>query len=627
MNYKRLFNPFFGAILLAFTWQSNAQNSGSEGPVDFSLKWEKGKTYRHQVTMTQSTEFSSPLLPQPIKQVTSQLQQIDLSILGDRDGAGYEIEAKYASQKTTMKMDGLPNQGGQGTDSSPLEDTDKNIRGASYTVLLDAKGKIEDIRNEEAFYEKALKGIPAAMKPMLESYFTKDALKISTPIFPWLPNEPKSVGDKWPVKKQISMGPLGTIDVNLDIQLSGWEDRKGKNCAVLEFSGTVIGTGEVIANQVVPMKITGGTIFGKAWYDPSNNRVLESETTQSMTMEVEAAGQTMEVPLEQKLRHELTEVRNIGEPSSIIANEDSNDFKLINEEMMSGVPVSFTVEGFVLRTDIGAHTRRIPYGELSQEAVNLLVNKFPDAKPFAQAFIDISSAQVGSLTKLPSIQDPMRPDRPNTASSMFGAFSSTFGYVIIGIAILFNVIAGAAVAGFRNRPTALVCGVSIIMPILGPIMFLCLPGIETEAAATGPVDYDSIAPGADNMTEDGGKQIGKGVAIPKSGKKLSFSTGGSKGGSSSSSGGTGNYDSSLFTADNTEFNRRYFEASFSAFFRVVPGPKEKILAIEIKTARNQYRVKRFSRIAQNEIFAELHNTQGEEKISFIDIISVQVQPK
>ena len=57
-----------------------------------------------------------------------------------------------------------------------------------------------------------------------------------------------------------------------------------------------------------------------------------------------------------------------------------------------------------------------------------------------------------------------------------------------------NIYAGYEISIFRARPPALVCGVSAVLPLIGPIIFLSMP---TKIARRGDLGDRAPAPPAE----------------------------------------------------------------------------------------------------------------------------------
>jgi hypothetical protein len=107
-----------------------------------------------------------------------------------------------------------------------------------------------------------------------------------------LPRKPVKPGDRWPVQTEVVMGPLGKAELNLDYTFTGWEQRDQRNCAVLEFKGTM--TSKSAGSAPGPMggsfNIEKGTLSGKEWFDPDLGMGVETSIDQDMTLHITFGG-------------------------------------------------------------------------------------------------------------------------------------------------------------------------------------------------------------------------------------------------------------------------------------------------------------------------------------------------
>ncbi|MCZ7640764.1 MAG: hypothetical protein M5U12_34740 [Verrucomicrobia bacterium] len=58
-----------------------------------------------------------------------------------------------------------------------------------------------------------------------------------------------------------------------------------------------------------------------------------------------------------------------------------------------------------------------------------------------------------------------------------------------------NLLAAYEIARYRNRPVAVVCGLSALLPLLGPLIFLASPTLEAHAGEGGmPLEVEEPGP-------------------------------------------------------------------------------------------------------------------------------------
>ena len=185
-----------------------------------------------------------------------------------------------------------------------------------------------------------------------------------------------------------------------------------------------------------------------------------------------------------------------------------------------------------------------------------------------------------------------------------------------------NLLAAFEVAAYRGRPAALVCGLSVILPVIAPIIFLSLPPAEGSYADHGESDSEfepeeePAAPTAPPPAPTAGSP-----GIPAMGQgKLGLKK-------SAAPQGGGTAQAKVYTRSDTDFNRHFFETTFSEFFRVVPSASIKDMVLEFKGTKKEYVAKRVSRISGNEIHLQLIDGKNEVGITFGEIIQVSLRHK
>src|SRR5262249_7345063 len=150
---------------------------------------------------------------------------------------------------------------------------------------------------------------------------------------------------------------------------------------------------------------------------------------------------------------------------------------------------------------------------------------------------------------------------------------------------------------FRAQPAALVCGVSAVAPLIGPIIFLSMPtkippatpGTEAAPLPEGEVvTADAVNP----MQAEGGQHPGA--------FRLAHTEQPSH--AQSALPPTTTFHRGQFT-----FNRRFFETRFAGFFGVVRRDAEKDMVLVIKAARGEYVGQRISRIAANDLHLQIQH--------------------
>lgn len=286
----------------------------------------------------------------------------------------------------------------------------------------------------------------------------------------------------------------------------------------------------------------------------------------------------------------------------------AEDIELTNGDIYKGQPASFGEEGLIVRQDIGVFSPRVHWIKLTQDTLKRL-SKNPKIAVFAEPFIELpmDTAPPKPVKEI-KIKPVQRAERVAERPSFMAAMTTPVGLAMLAFLFVGNLYAAYEIAIYRGRPFALVCSVSALLPFIGPILFLATPAagaVTVDAAepdASGPVE--AVNPLAATGAKSGGLSVSAGQA------KAAGGDSGPK----------------VYKKGEFSFNRRWFETTFTGFFRVIPSEAEKDLALVIKAGRNEYVSKRITRISMTEVHLQLLSG-GEVSTTFDEIYEVQVRHK
>ncbi|HPU56477.1 MAG TPA: hypothetical protein PLH97_09375 [Verrucomicrobiota bacterium] len=277
------------------------------------------------------------------------------------------------------------------------------------------------------------------------------------------------------------------------------------------------------------------------------------------------------------------------------------------------IPGSADEEGVQIRLDDGRY-ERVPWAAFKQEHIREFARDTKNRRmaEFAAAFIEITPEERAQLTAV-NLNPVPRLERPQSPSLIGGMLSSGVGLVVIGLLYAANLFAAREIAVFRARPVPLVCGISAVAPIIGPIIFLSMPtqiGQSEEALANQPPPETPTltVPGATSeaSAESGGLHL-----------------------ASPAAGGANIPQTQTFQRGAFTFNRRFFETRFAGFFGMVRREADKDMVMLIKSARGQYVATRITRIAANDMHVQVQKGNASEEIMlpFAEIQEVQLKHK
>ena len=306
----------------------------------------------------------------------------------------------------------------------------------------------------------------------------------------------------------------------------------------------------------------------------------------------------------------------------------ADEFKLANGNVLRGELASADEDGLVVKLDVGGFSKREPWINFSQETLKELA-KNPKVAPAVEPFIELEPEQIKAREKQKEITVkpvPNRMERLSTKPTLAAAFMTPIGLTILAVLMLANLLAAYEIAFFRQQPVPLVCGLSVLFPVLAPLIFLSLPtrAVPAHAEAGAGEGATEGAPGAGTAQSDGGV-----TSRMKSKAASSQPAGGGLTLAAQQKQEAGPSQLQTFTRGEFTFNRRFFETKFPGFFRLVPSEAEKDLVMVIKAVRGEYVGKRISRISSNEMHLQLQsgNASAEVMVPFVEITSIQIRHK
>ncbi|MFN0066560.1 MAG: hypothetical protein ACKVYV_02890 [Limisphaerales bacterium] len=290
------------------------------------------------------------------------------------------------------------------------------------------------------------------------------------------------------------------------------------------------------------------------------------------------------------------------------------DFRLADGSVISGELVAPRDNGVVIRRSAGGLTDRIPWERFSVETLREL-NQNPQLVEFVEVHLALADPEAGAaLAARQAIvlkPVPGKLERPAKRPALLPAlFGTPIGWFILAVLLAANFYAAYEIALFRNYPPLVVMAVAIV-PVVGPLIFLCLP---THVSAAGPVEGEFAVP--EEVANEGAARLAE---AGLSGGGLNI---GNRAGAPVAASGAGQ----VFKKADTEFNRRFFESQFPAYFRMVRGEADKHLVLHVKAGRNDYIATRITRISSNEMGLQLQIGR-EVMVKFADVSEVQSRPK
>jgi len=253
------------------------------GPVELKLKWPLGERVVMNMDMKQNMEIFMPNQPGSRKQDMTLGQKYGLTVLKETPDGGHEVEMEYLSTRMAMEMGGKKLLD-YDSDKKPGSDKANPIK---IQYFLDASNEVERIEGVDELMNRMSTGGKSnpGVEMFKSSMFSKDHFKQMMAANRFMPPKPVQPGDTWPVKQNYDMGPLGTLVMDFDCTLQGWEMHGKRNCARIEFQGTAKSTPGTNANPTgMSMTILDGNFSGVSWFDPELGITIDMTMNQDMKM-------------------------------------------------------------------------------------------------------------------------------------------------------------------------------------------------------------------------------------------------------------------------------------------------------------------------------------------------------
>ena len=343
------------------------------------------------------------------------------------------------------------------------------------------------------------------------------------------------------------------------------------------------------------------------------------------------AGKPLDHNRIQKTRPQVAAI--IRKAGSAKARQLAGDgISLTNGDILNGEVADVDQNGIVVRVKIGGFARRANWMQLTQESLKKIKRlgetdpkrygvrikgQWVGADQFAEPFIEPDESQMERNLPPGPVKGLVEPEVPSSVqvTSKMAAYGSGGGIGLLVAIAIGSMVAGLGVAAFRESNALLAAGVSLVLPVVGPILILVKPKVEYEDDEEDEYEYEEAeAPAGATMTDTGGGAVAG--MLPEA-KKMSFAQAGPK---------QSGLEPQTWTRGDTRFDRSFFQSNFPNYFKVALGAAERDMVLAVKTGKREYVGQRIKRISGTDIHMELLNGK-EQKISFSEIGTVDLRAK
>lgn len=288
-------------------------------------------------------------------------------------------------------------------------------------------------------------------------------------------------------------------------------------------------------------------------------------------------------------------------------------YQLITGQEVAGEPIAPDARGVIIKGADGGLSERIPWTNFTQTALQQLAQALPKQQKLIEPFLVEDEPEPAQKARQEiRFTPPPRLSRPDPKAGIGALFSSPLSVVLLLLVYAANLYAAYEVSLFRNYQPAMIIGVAAIAPIIGPIIFLCMPTHIPQAApeqltAEQQVTHEHTVAMEQVIAAHEAEAAAAEAHAAKSAHPPPV----------------------IYQRGTTMFNRRFFETKMSGFLRMVPSESEKDMVICVKSSRGEYVAQRVSKIMPNELYLAVHKsgTSSEVAIPYGEIYEIKIRHK
>ncbi len=294
---------------------------------------------------------------------------------------------------------------------------------------------------------------------------------------------------------------------------------------------------------------------------------------------------------------------------------------LTDGQTLTGEVVTMDDRGIILKQADGSYTDPIAWSKLSQADLRTFQEN-PKAANFVEPWIELTQEDKAKRTEI-QVKDVPHLQRPAKGSLIGAMASSGIGVFLLLVLYAGNIYAAYEISILRVRPPGVVCAVAAVAPVLGPILFLCLPpAIERHEMK----QVEEWKPPSEEYAEAASATAAEAAQVPVGEGEASVET---YAAAPAAAAAPALPPTKTFARGQYTFNRRFFETQVPGFFGVVRQGADKDMELSIRAARGSYVGQRISRISANELHLQVQKQNASEEviIPFVEIQEVQLKHK
>jgi hypothetical protein len=265
------------------------------GPMELKLKWPLGEHVVQNMDTKTKTETVIPGQPQPMQQNITMGQKYSMTVLKEDPDGSHQVQVEFLSARMGMDMNGktmmdYDSEKSSSASTNPAAAVFGKIVGSKITLFMDPSNQVDHVEGVDEMVSRLSSGpgnsaAASSLKGMMSEDYFKQMMSSSR----FLPPKAVAPGDTWSIELEQAMEPIGTLMLSYDITLTDWEKHGKRNCARLDFTGTVKtkpGTASPGGLMGMTLNIKDGTTSGTSWFDPELGIIIDSTLNQEMTLAI-----------------------------------------------------------------------------------------------------------------------------------------------------------------------------------------------------------------------------------------------------------------------------------------------------------------------------------------------------
>ena len=259
------------------------------GPVELKVKWALHERVVQDLDMKMNMELVIPGQPAPMKQEMTMGQAFGMTVLQAMPDGGHEVEMDFISARVMSKtgektlFDYDSEKKAPADKVNPVADLFGKIVGTKLQFFLDASNAVERVEGVDELTARLTTGAQAEVMAPIKGMYNEGYFKQMMSANQFMPPHAVQPGDTWPVRMEIPMATLGTMVMAYDVTLQSWEMHGTRNCARLEFTGTIQTKPDPDAKPgAMSISINDGSSSGTSWFDPELGITIDTTMHQDM---------------------------------------------------------------------------------------------------------------------------------------------------------------------------------------------------------------------------------------------------------------------------------------------------------------------------------------------------------